>query len=156
MLARGSANINLIFYPQPLLYQLRKDDRQWIKPTTYLLECCSIDSLKHEVPDIPQDKNGKIPYMPHNIVRKPDSDRGQLNAMLYSLAGFIYVGINLCPSMTSSQVRDDVAVFIDKMDGNSGGPWTTTSTNSHTHKMVTMIVPMNDILKRAVVLSFDF
>jgi len=151
MMKNGCNDINLLFYPQPMLYQLRKKEK-WIqlKDGTYHISLTSKDHLevKKVIPN--------MPLMPDLILRDPQGNdlKDDLQAMLFTLAGFTYSIIMQHPGMTSRKIMEEVAAFVKKMEGKDGvwvpGSW------KHDKKAVTLVVPFNDPKKRVLLLSFDF
>ena len=166
MLGKGCKDIELVFCPQPLLYELRRKEN-WILPKegTYLVGIRELKDFSSNV--LKKDTKG-MPniLMPSLVIRDPrgKSLEGDFREVLYAMAGVVHNLIFQKTIQNKSQhdisdeeIRDFTTEFIDKMD-NVKRNWVISYKNHHT-KGVSLIIPFSKcctVPPKILCISFDF
>lgn len=166
MIGQGCKNIELIFCPQPLLYELRRKEN-WILPKqgTYVI---GIHKSKDFLSPVFKKDTEDVPslLMPSFVIRDPrgKSLEDDFREVLYATAGAIHNVIfkrttqnKYQHDISDEEIRDFTAEFIDKMD-NTKRNWVTSNENHHT-KGVSLIIPFSKcstVPPKILCISFDF
>jgi len=154
MIGNGCRDVNMIFYPQPLLYQLKKRE-EWIviKQGSYLVSIDKIDELG------PMEKhNMMVDCMPGYVIRDPKGDKFMydIEAILFAYSGYIYNLMGTKKYLSDTEIKDGMESFINKMNDREC-TWIPSS-ESHATKAVSMFIPIEvySNLTRGLCISLDF
>jgi len=155
MIGNGIRDINMIFYPQPLLYQLKKTE-EWIviKQSSYLVGI-------HEIEDVlgpMKNQNMMVGCMPGYVIRDPKGDKFiyDIEAILFAYSGYIYNLLGTKKNISDIEIKDGIESFVDRMNDQEN-KWSPSS-QKHTSKAVSMFIPIEVFSNstRGVGISLDF
>jgi len=149
LLNNGCSDLRMVFYPQPLLFELAKKEK-WLFPkkSSYLIQIC-----KNSDPDIQSSNDNLTHTMPEYILRNPKANnmKRDIDAMLKAYAGAVCNLTKSKPDLSTYELKEEMQGFIDEMKGEKTN-WVTVY-EKHNDKDVTMIIPIDG--DQNVCISFD-
>ena len=132
----GSENLQQIFFPQPMLWNLLEYNRLLLKPKNYLVGVSFYNST-----------------IPKTVIRARSLNKDLIKNMVNVLSTHINNTLSKLPDISDQDVQEKVTIFLNKMDNDEHRKWIPLQ-ESHDDRAVTLMVPIIG-RNKGLFLSFD-